>query len=72
MEEANEEAKKVACRMCKRLFKNHSGRWKHETKEHGGPPHKRYNCGWDGCQHTTYGAARQCRWRLRMMAKERK
>jgi hypothetical protein len=72
VKEAKEEANGAACRVCGRAYKTLSGRWKHEAKEHGGPPLKEYNCGWDGCNHTTYGAARQCRWRMRVRAKERK
>ena len=71
-EEAKEEAKVVACRICGRTFKNRSGRWKHEGHRHGRVSLKEYNCGWADCDHTSYGVARQCRWRRRQLPKGNK
>ncbi len=71
-QEAKEEAKDVACRGYTRVFKTNGGRWKQEAKANGWPPPKEYNCGRGGCNNTTYGAARHCRWMKMLMAKEGK
>ena len=64
-EEALKRAKELTCHYCDQVFTSYNGRTKHEKIQHDKLSKKEFNCGWDQCDHKSYNAARQCRYRKR-------